>query len=230
MSRARRSHFQPSPFPEGRFPTLYPILDAGCVFAGEPLDRNRRWMLLRRVLRELAEAGVALLQYRNKQDDDMLVTGDALAMREAAPSMKLILNDRPALVSPTAWDGVHVGQEDLPPAEARAVAGRAAIIGLSTHNDGQVIAADAEPVDYIAIGPVFATSSKSDTSPVIGLDGVARARALTAKPLVAIGGISLENAPSVYDAGADSVAVISAIFGRGKPACDCAKDFLQIFK
>ena len=93
-----------------------------------------------------------------------------------------------------------------------------------------MIVADQEPVDYVAVGPVFATRTKDDTSPVIGLAGVARARALTQKPLVAIGGITRETAPAVYDAGADSVAVIGAIFGPARSPADSARDFLQIFK
>ena len=91
---------------------------------------------------------------------------------------------------------MHVGQEDLPPRQARLLTGDNALVGLSTHNEEQLIAANVEPVDYIAIGPVFATASKRDTSPVIGLEGVRRARALTEKPLVAIGGITLETASS----------------------------------
>lgn len=211
-----------------RLPVLYPILDAELVFRSHP--NENRWALLRRLLRELATAGIAMLQYRNKRDEDVVVTQDALAMREAAPSMRLILNDRPELVRPAGWNGVHVGQDDMPAAAARSLVGRHAIVGLSTHNDEQVIAADAQPVDYIAIGPVFATASKSDTSPVIGVEGVMRARSLTSKPLVAIGGITAENAASVYDAGADSVAVISSIFGSGKRPAQSVEDFLQIFK
>lgn len=217
-----------------RFPTLYPILDAELVLRGEPLAFQERWTLLRRLVKELADAGVEILQYRNKRDADVLIAEDALAMREAVPSMWLIMNDRPALVGPAGWDGVHVGQEDLSPTEARSLVGRA-MVGLSTHNNEQVTAADAEPVDYIAIGPVFATASKEDASPVIGLEGVTRARALTNKPLVAIGGITLATAAAVYDAGADSVAVISAIFGssmgkNSKGPAHSAKDFLEIFK
>jgi thiamine-phosphate pyrophosphorylase len=103
-------------------------------------------------------------------------------------------------------------------------------VGLSTHNDWQVILADKELIDYIAIGPIFSTASKEDTSPVIGLDGLRRARALTRKPLVAIGGITLETAASVYEAGADSLAVISAIFAPGRDPVQSAKDILEIFK
>lgn len=214
----------------GPFPVLYPILDAGLALRDCSTDLDVRWKRLRALAQELAEAGVEILQYRNKIDDDVLVAQDALAMREAVPSLKLILNDRLALVGPSGWDGVHVGQGDASPAEARALLGPSAIVGLSTHFDQQVIAAEREPVDYIAVGPVFSTITKLDTSPLIGLEGVMRARALTRKPLVAIGGITRENAPAVYDAGADSVAVISAIFAAGCAPQQSVKDFLAIFK
>lgn len=212
------------------FPVLYPILDAGLALAGCEPGGELRWGRLRALVRDLAKAGVEILQYRNKVDDDVLVAQDALAMREAAPSLRLILNDRPGLVAPSGWDGVHVGQTDLSPTHVRSLLGRRAIVGLSTHNEDQVLAADREPVDYIAIGPVFSTLTKSDTSPVIGIEGVMRARALTEKPLVAIGGITAENAPAVYDAGADSVAVISAIFAPGGSPAKSVRDFLAIFK
>jgi thiamine-phosphate pyrophosphorylase len=210
------------------FPALYPILDCACVFPGGAPDAQARWTHLRELTASLSAAGVTLLQYRNKLDADSLVAQDCLAMRAAAPRMTLILNDRATLVAPAGWAGVHVGQDDLSPAEARALAGSGAIIGCSTHSDDQVRLADTQPVDYIAVGPVFPTASKSDTSPVIGLDGVARARSLTRKPLVAIGGITLENAASVYDAGADSLAVISAIFAPGRDAAQAAREFLRI--
>ncbi len=212
------------------FPSLYPILDYACVFPHGAPEPQARWNHLQSLARELTAAGVTLLQYRNKLDDDVLVAQDVLALREAAPEMTLVLNDRPALVAATGCSGVHLGQDDLSPAVARALLGPRALIGLSTHNDEQVRLATLQPIDYIAIGPVFRTLTKSDTSPVIGLEGVERARALTALPLVAIGGITLENAPSVYDAGADSVAVISAIFGPDRSPAHSAKDFLQIFK
>jgi thiamine-phosphate pyrophosphorylase len=228
-----------------RFPKLYPILDAELVFrelapraAGtQPSTESKeRETLLRRLVRELARAGVEILQYRNKRDDDKVVLADALAIREGAKSlgqprrnpMRLILNDRVELVAAAGWDGVHVGQEDLSPQQARLLAGPGAIVGLSTHTAEQVVTADAEPVDYVAIGPVFATATKPDTSPVIGLEGVRRARALTGKPLVAIGGITRENAAAVYEAGADSVAVISAIFGAqssGESVADSVRQF-----
>jgi thiamine-phosphate pyrophosphorylase len=216
-----------------KFPALYPILDADLVLRGTHPPERRA--LLQRLVRELAQAGVEILQYRNKQDDDATVLEDARAMRDAAARigpvpMKLILNDRVPLVSAAGWDGVHVGQEDLSPQQARLLLGDGAVVGLSTHNEEQTRAADRQPVDYIAVGPVFATASKTDTSPVIGLDGVRRARQLTGKPLVAIGGITLETAAAVYGAGADSVAVIAAIFGSGRHPVQAARDFLEIFK
>jgi thiamine-phosphate pyrophosphorylase len=121
-----------------------------------------------------------------------------------------------------------VGQSDLSPAEARGIVGPAKIVGISTHNEAQLRAADSQPVDYIAIGPVFATTTKDNPDPVVGLDGVRWARRITKKTLVAIGGISLENAAQVRQAGADSVAVISAIFSPGGcPEVQC-KEFLRI--
>lgn len=212
------------------FPRLYPILDFGCVFPAGCADVRVRRERLCGLAGELAAAGVQLLQYRNKVDADELVIEDARAMREAAPGMKLILNDRVGLVRAAGWDGVHVGQEDLPAAEARRRLGAEAVIGLSTHNDEQVRRADGEPVDYVAVGPVYRTASKLDTSPLIGVEGVARARTLTRKPLVAIGGITRENAGAVYRAGAESVAVISAVFGVGRSALQSAKDILEFFE
>lgn len=212
------------------FPVLYPILDARLALAGCSPGCEARWARLRSLVREVSQAGVEILQYRNKVDDDVLVAQDALAIREAAPRLRLILNDRPTLVSPAGWDGVHVGQGDMAPGQVRALLGRRAMIGLSTHTDVQVVTADPEPVDYIAIGPVFSTLTKSDASRVIGIEGVMRARALTEKPLVAIGGITVENAPAVYDAGADSIAVISAIFSPGASPAQSVRDFLAIFK
>ncbi len=129
-----------------------------------------------------------------------------------------------------SFDGVHVGQEDISPTLARSIVGPNRMVGVSTHNRAQLEIADKQPVDYIAIGPVFATASKENPDPEVGLDGVREARAVTDKPLVAIGGITLENAADVLAAGADSVAVISALFGPDKDSAKIAKSFLHIFK
>jgi len=216
--------------PEGRLPFLYPILDAGLVLRDTPPKSLARRALLDRLARELADAGVTLLQYRNKRDPDDIFLEDSLVIRKAAPGMRLILNDRPALVPAAEADGVHVGQSDMPPAQVRALLGSHIHIGLSTNTPAEVVASDCEPVDAIAIGPVFATASKSDTNPVIGLEGVRRARALTRKPLIAIGGITLANAAAVLEAGADSLAVISAVFAGSRSPAQSVLDFFSISK
>jgi thiamine-phosphate pyrophosphorylase len=205
-------------------PPLYPILDASL------LPEFERGAYLVRVLCELEEAGVTLLQYRNKQNEAH-IPHDAKVMKIGATSaVKLIMNDHPDLAVSAGFDGVHVGQMDVSPDEARKIVGPEKIVGVSTHNRAQLVAADLMPVDYIAIGPVFATASKVNPDPVVGLEGVREARRLTAKPLAAIGGITLENARAVLHAGADSVAVISAMFGVGKDPAKIAKDFLSIFR
>jgi thiamine-phosphate pyrophosphorylase len=206
-------------------PRLYPILDASCLPSFE------RGAYLTRLVCDLESAGIILLQYRNKQGSQEEILSDAAVIRKAATSViSLILNDYPELAMRAEFDGVHVGQTDVSSMEARAIVGTEKIVGISTHNRIQLEAADAMPVDYIAIGPVFATSSKQNPDPVVGLDGVREARSLTKKPLVAIGGITLENARAVLDAGTDSVATISAIFGPDKDSAKIAKDFLRIFR
>jgi thiamine-phosphate pyrophosphorylase len=222
------------------FPRLYPILDAELVLQGVAEDGSQRHARLQAVMAELIASGVQIVQYRNKRDEDAVVIEDARVIREAARRMgaapvregeiRLVLNDRAGLVAEAGWDGVHVGQQDLPAGEARRIVGERAWVGLSTHNEVQLRAADEEPVDYIAIGPVFATGSKMNPDPVIGLEGVRRARALTGKALVAIGGITTATAGAVIEAGADSVAVIAAIFGPGRRVEQSARDFLANLK
>jgi thiamine-phosphate pyrophosphorylase len=193
--------------------SLYPILDVGFLPAPGPA----REQCLRSLMAELLASGVTLLQYRNKSGDEAEVLADALVLREAAPVGRcvLILNDYPALVVDAGFDGVHVGQTDMSPEETRALIGDKRMLGVSTHDAEQLAAAELSSADYVAIGPVFATATKENPSPVVGLEGVRRARAMTTKALVAIGGITLENCRAVLEAGADSVAVISAIFAPG---------------
>jgi len=154
-----------------------------------------------------------------------------------APSIRLIMNDRADLCLAAEFDGVHVGQDDLSAESVRNIIGRgeqgwgeqenARWLGVSTHNPEQLREADLTSADYLAIGPVFATSSKERPDPVIGLEGVRRARVVTRKPLVAIGGITRANAASVIEAGADSVAVISDLLrDPGKSA----EEFLRILR
>lgn len=200
---------------QGKFPALYPILDASYLAAVED-----RAAFLRQLVEELAEAGVGILQYRNKTSGEVQILADARVMREASHErMLLILNDWPELALSAGFDGVHVGQTDLSPDEARGIMGPAKIVGVSTHNEAQLRAADLQPVDYIAIGPVFPTTTKENPDPVVGLDGVCLARSITRKALVGIGGITRENGATVRQAGADSIAVISAVFSpAGNPA------------
>jgi len=203
-------------------PKLYPILDAGLLAARE---HDVRW-----AAGQMRAAGVELLQYRDKAASAQSILQNAVAVREvfAGTNCRLILNDRADLAVLADWGGVHVGQGDLPPDDARRVVGAARWVGISTHKDEQVRLADASCADYIAVGPVFATGTKLDAEPVIGLDGVRRARALTTKPIVAIGGITRENAQSVIEAGADSVALISALFVEGESVEKVVRDFLEI--
>jgi len=175
---------------------------------------------------DLAAGGVTLLQYRNKTGSARLMLEQALELkRRVGDSVKLIMNDRADLCLAAGFDGVHVGQDDLSPKSARKVIGSDLWLGVSTHNPEQVNKADATTADYIAIGPVFPTSSKEKPDPVIGLDGVRQARALTRKPLVAIGGITRANCRSVIEAGADAVAVISDLLREPRKS---AEEFLRI--
>jgi thiamine-phosphate pyrophosphorylase len=143
----------------------------------------------------------------------------------AYPGVRLIMNDRADLCLAAEFDGVHIGQDDLSPPGARKVVGTSRLVGVSTHNPEQVREEAAGDADYVAIGPVFATGSKRNPDPVIGVEGVAAARKLTGKALVAIGGITAENCREAIAAGADSVAVISAL--NGQPAKSAAQ-FLQL--
>lgn len=198
-------------------PRLYAILDRACFPDQESLLVCAR---------EFVAAGVTLLQYRNKNDNPRQILDDALALkRVAGSSVKLIMNDRADLCLAASFDGVHVGQEDLSPEGARKVIGQSLWLGVSTHNPEQVREADRTSADYIAVGPVFATSSKTNPDPVIGLEGVCRARALTRKPLVAIGGITRANGRSVIEAGADSAAVISDLLKEPRKS---AEEFSRI--
>jgi thiamine-phosphate pyrophosphorylase len=145
--------------------------------------------------------------------------------RVLGEEVTLIMNDRADLALAAGFDGVHVGQDDLPVDAVRTIVGPGGIIGTSTHNPEQICLADQTDADYLAIGPVFATASKENPDPVVGLEGVRLARSLTTKPLVAIGGITRANCRSVLDAGADSVAVISDLVNNPRAS---AEEFLRI--
>lgn len=182
---------------------------------------------------ELAAGGCTLLQYRNKSGNGRVMLEQARELTRRlragvpAPHLRLIMNDRADLCLAADFDGVHVGQEDLSPESVRGILGPDRWLGVSTHNPAQLREADLTPADYLAIGPVFATSSKDKPDPVVGLEGVRRARALTPKPLVAIGGITRANAASVIEAGADSVAVISDLLREPRKS---AEEFFRILR
>jgi len=204
-----------------RLPKLYAIVDVTCF--APPL---RTMSSVVEFAWDLGEGGVTLLQYRNKEGDTLQMLRHAREIKRVLEGKaKLIMNDRADLCVAAGYDGVHLGQDDLPADGARVVVGEERIVGVSTHNTGQVKEADASPADYIAIGPVFPTTGKKNPDVVVGLEGVRAARAATKKPLVAIGGITRANAKSVIEAGADSVAVISGLLSSPRKA---AEEFLRL--
>jgi thiamine-phosphate pyrophosphorylase len=159
-------------------------------------------------------AGIEILQYRNKSTNDREKLADAREIvrlvyaQNRRKTLRLVMNDRADLCLAADFDGVHLGQDDLSPAGARVVLGKKRFIGVSCHNDAQIEEANAGEADYLAIGPIFSTTSKANPDPVVGLERLRAIRKLTNKPLVAIGGIDRINCRAVIDAGADSVAVI----------------------
>ncbi|MBE7180714.1 MAG: thiamine phosphate synthase [Terriglobus roseus] len=182
---------------------LYAILDAESC--------RRKHLDLFETAKALHGGGVRLLQYRDKSAERSEYLRNARQLRSLLPDCIFLLNDRADLVPEAEADGVHVGQTDVSPDAARAHIGPDRILGISTHTGDQALAAHSTEADYLAIGPVFATVSKQNAEPTVGLCGVQAARAVTQKPLVAIGGIGLGDARAVEMAGADSIAVISAL-------------------
>jgi thiamine-phosphate pyrophosphorylase len=203
------------------FPKLYPILDAAYIPA------HGRGAYLHMLGSRLAEAGVTLLEYRNKSGDDAELRADAAILRSELPErkVKLILDDRVDLVEHIGFDGVHVDAGDIPPTEARRLLGPDAIIGTFGGRDAILPGVLSEPVDYFSIGPVFPTRTKHTSKPPIGVEGVRslRAQAGPAAILVAVGGITLTTAAAVLAAGADSVAVSEALFRLTDPAAEFRK-------
>jgi thiamine-phosphate pyrophosphorylase len=203
-----------------RLPKLYAILDVAC-FAPQLRTTNS----IVEFARDLGEGGVTLLQYRNKEGDTRVMMRHAREIQRVLQGkVTLIMNDRADICVAMGYDGVHLGQDDLPADGARLVVGER-IVGVSTHNPQQVKEADAGPADYIAIGPVFPTTGKKNPDALVGLEGVRGARAASKKPLVAIGGITRQNAKSVIEAGADSVAVISDLLSSPRHA---SEEFLRL--
>lgn len=204
------------------FPTLYAILDDSLIPADEPV----RWVALAAVL---AAAGCQLMQVRAKQADSrtQLEIATQLARSLDLTRVRLIVNDRADVALLSGAGGVHVGQRDLEVAQARAICGAPLWVGVSTHTLEQVRAADQTSADYIAFGPIFSTTTKSKPDALVGIEGLRAARAATRKPLVAIGGITLERARDVYRAGADSLAVVSDLLRAKNPGAR-AEEYLAI--
>lgn len=176
----------------------------------------------------LARSGVELVQYRNKQVSCRRlfeIAQELVSLFRATP-LRLVVNDRADVAVVAGAGGVHVGQEDLGVEEARAICGPGRWVGVSTHMPEQVRTAEQTSADYIAVGPIFPTSTKENPGAVVGLDFIRQARQLTRKPLVAIGGITLKRAPEVFQAGADSVAVARDLLRAPDPAVR-ARQFLE---
>lgn len=189
-------------------PPLYVILDAA-LLPSDPIELTNN----------LLDAGVHLFQYRNKTapSRELLYAAQALCLTVRQRGGTFVVNDRADIARLAAANGLHLGQDDLGVAAAREVVENGCAIGLSTHNLPQFETAAASDADYIAVGPIFKTGSKKNPDPVVGLDFIRAARKLTGKPIVAIGGITLESALEVMDAGADSVAVISDVLKAKNP-------------
>ena len=191
------------------FPPLYAILDPSLI-SRPPLE----------IAASLANAGVTLIQLRDKRASarTLLATTKELVAQLSPLGVRIIVNDRPDVAAIAGAGGVHVGQEDVPVEAARRVCGSACWVGVSTHNVSQLREAAGTSADYIAVGPIFPTSTKENPDPVVGIDFVREARRLTDKPIVAIGGITVATAGDVFRAGADSVAVIRDLAAASDPA------------
>jgi thiamine-phosphate pyrophosphorylase len=203
------------------FPKVYPILDSSHI------PSEGRAEFLQRLGGSLAEAGVTLLEYRNKNGTEEELKADAEVLRGALPAerVKLILDDRVDLVEAVGFDGVHVDAGDVTPIEARRLLGPERIVGTFGGSDALLVDILLAPVDYLSIGPVYSTRTKQTTKAPIGVEGVRwlRAQAGPGPVLVAVAGITLETAAQVLLAGADVVAVSEALFGQADPAKEFRK-------
>lgn len=203
------------------FPKVYPILDASMIPAGG------RTEFLRRLGWSLADAGVTLLEYRNKTGGDHEILSDGGILRATLPDgqVKLILDDRVDLIEQMGFDGVHVDAGDATPEEARRLVGPDRMVGTFGGSEAFLPGILSAPVDYLAIGPVYATTTKQTTKAPIGPEGVRRLRAAAGpeRVLTAAAGITLETAPLVLAAGATTVAVAAAIFRAADPGAEFSK-------
>jgi thiamine-phosphate pyrophosphorylase len=200
------------------FPALYAIVDPAFAPAS-PVD----------FALELADAGVELIQLRYKRGTARKLHSEAseLVAQLSPRGVRVIINDRPDIAAMVGAGGVHVGQKDVPVEAARRICGPSRWVGVSTHNLEQFHDANRTSADYIAVGPIFPTAAKENPDPVVGIDFVRDVRRLTSKPIVAIGGITVESAAEVFRAGADSVAVIRDLLSAPEPPAR-AREYLEI--
>jgi thiamine-phosphate pyrophosphorylase len=200
------------------FPRLYAIIDASLLTKSELV-----------LAETLAGSGVELIQFRNKAGPSrqFFEVSQQLSTALAPHGVRFIVNDRPDIALLAGAGGVHVGQDDLGVEEARAICGNSCWVGVSTHTIEQVSAADRTSADYIAVGPIFPTTTKENPDAVVGTELLRRARQITTKPLVAIGGITLPRAAEVYLAGADSLAVIRDLICAASPG-ERAREYLAV--
>ncbi|MFQ5655921.1 MAG: thiamine phosphate synthase [Candidatus Methylomirabilales bacterium] len=197
-----------------------------CVITDEKLSGLRH----REVAEQALRGGTPMIQLRDKRGDLRSLYEEAFAMRDLCrrQGALFIVNDRLDLALAVEADGVHLGQEDLPPRLARPLLKPGMLLGISTHSVEEARAAQAAGADYIGFGPVFPTGTKTQPDPVVGLEGIRRVRAAVQVPILAIGGITLERAPEVIGAGADGVAVISAIVGSREITTACRRFLSRI--
>jgi len=195
-----------------------------CVITDEQISGLRH----REITAQALEGGATMIQLRDKGGDLRSLYEEAVAIRELCRRYRrlFIVNDRLDVALAAEADGVHLGQEDLPPERARPLLHPGMLLGISTHSVGEARAAEAAGADYIGFGPVFPTATKAGTRPTVGVDGIRMVKAAVALPVLAIGGITLERVPEVVHAGADGVAVISAIVGSGRITALC-RQFLS---
>jgi thiamine-phosphate pyrophosphorylase len=200
------------------FPPVYAILDPQVASSS-----------VSALAETLANAGITLIQLRDKHSSAGRIFEQAsgLAAVLARRGIRLIVNDRADVAVLSGAGGVHVGQTDLPVEDARKICGPGRWVGVSTHSLEQLRAADRTSADYIAVGPIFPTGTKENPDPVVGVDFLRQARKMTAKPLVAIGGVTRESAAEVFGAGADSIAVIRDLLAAPDPGAR-AREYLAI--
>lgn len=191
--------------PSPDFPRFYPVLDTGLL--------ARRGLSAISAAEAILEGGARILQFRHKEffSRDVFADAQRVAGLCRAAAALFVMNDR-ADMALLLGAALHLGQDDLAPSDARKIMPERTVIGFSTHNQAQLRGGDQELVDYLAIGPIFPTGSKQNPDPVLGVDRLCALRALTRKPLVAIGGVTRDTAPAVFQAGADSVAIIGDLY------------------